>query len=341
PQSRVNHASVYKAKLEDNNRIITCVATQLDHDGRTVLYENSASIKLNVEKIILPVDFALHQRIGIISGVLLFIIFLLLLILCLFIFLCRRKRNRQRRREHGQITASSSHHSLHQTPSLKPIWTVKQRRGEDDTAMLAKKYEIKISPSSLRRHESSWIEIEEENRSIGSAANVSLHCQSQSQVVETHFDETMEEESPPRPVIINNPPPHFAPSFFPPSTWRPNSAAQTSEPFYHFGSQAALSSTRPASSLSYPNSVADPTKPIELFYYNFPSPRRLPTPNGLTSTSGVSVFDCDLGCFKVLAEEELAEASGQQDGPPDDVDFNDIITRNQGTEPSEEEPRDL
>ena len=44
------------------------MATQLDRDGRTVLYEASTSLKLKVEKIVLPVDNALTQRIGIISG---------------------------------------------------------------------------------------------------------------------------------------------------------------------------------------------------------------------------------------------------------------------------------
>ena len=65
------------------------MATQLDRDGRTVLYEASTSLKLKVEKIVLPVDNALTQRIGIISGVLLAIIFLiLLLVFCCFV-ICR------------------------------------------------------------------------------------------------------------------------------------------------------------------------------------------------------------------------------------------------------------
>ena len=64
-----------------------------------MLYEASTSIKLKVEKIVLPVDDALTQRIGIISGVLLAIIFLiLLLVFCCFV-ICRysKKYNNDRK----------------------------------------------------------------------------------------------------------------------------------------------------------------------------------------------------------------------------------------------------
>lgn len=64
----VYHSAVYKADLKDNNREITCVATQLDRNGRDVLYETSTSLRLKVEKLPLPVDNALTQKIGIISG---------------------------------------------------------------------------------------------------------------------------------------------------------------------------------------------------------------------------------------------------------------------------------
>ncbi|XP_040571195.1 uncharacterized protein [Lepeophtheirus salmonis] len=399
--SEVQHTSVYKAKLEDNNRIITCVATQLDHDGRTVLYETSATLKLNVEKIILPVDYALHQRIGIISGVLLSIIFILLLIVCLIIFLCRKRRRRDTP-NNKRSRASSSQLSIATSgdlspPSLKPIWTVKQgdRYKRDEQLIMAKKYEIKISPTNIRRpdsqvtystmgsREGSWIEIEEENRSIGSGSII--HTQptgsapiSSSPILstsspsgppppprETHFDESIEEDDfsfdLPRPVIFQQPagtsqnyqnPFHPTPQTTTSQTplsyltsWRPNSATNnttTSEPYYHFGygSQAALTYTRPSSALSYPNSVADPTKPIELFYYNFPAPKRLPTPNGMINTSGVSVFECDLGCFKIPPESSSTHQLEEAKEEPE-FDFNDIITRNQSKDSSEEDPRDV
>ncbi len=61
-------------------KLCSCLNYQIDHDGRTVLYEGSTSLKLRVEKLVLPVDDALTQKIGIISGVLLAIIFLILLV---------------------------------------------------------------------------------------------------------------------------------------------------------------------------------------------------------------------------------------------------------------------
>ncbi|CAB4066914.1 unnamed protein product [Lepeophtheirus salmonis] len=352
--SEVQHTSVYKAKLEDNNRIITCVATQLDHDGRTVLYETSATLKLNVEKIILPVDYALHQRIGIISGVLLSIIFILLLIVCLIIFLCRKRRRRDTP-NNKRSRASSSQLSIATSgdlspPSLKPIWTVKQgdRYKRDEQLIMAKKYEIKISPTNIRRPDSqvtySTMGSREANRKC---SNIFfpypfnfIAKRSPPPPRETHFDESIEEDDfsfdLPRPVIFQQPagtsqnyqnPFHPTPQTTTSQTplsyltsWRPNSATNnttTSEPYYHFGygSQAALTYTRPSSALSYPNSVADPTKPIELFYYNFPAPKRLPTPNGMINTKE--------------AKEEP------------EFDFNDIITRNQSKDSSEEDPRDV
>ena len=72
---------------------------QVDHDGRTVLYESSTSLKLRVEKLVLPVDNALTQKIGIISGVLLAFIFLILLIVfCCFVVVKRCTRRRGGRR---------------------------------------------------------------------------------------------------------------------------------------------------------------------------------------------------------------------------------------------------
>ncbi len=126
----------YTADLKDDGREITCVSTQLDHDGRTVLYELSTSLRLRVEKIVLPVDNALTQKIGIISGVLLAVIFLiLLLVFCVFV-VCKRCR-RRRRRPHqprgggrgkgGEEPRPLSSHTESSEASpestLKPIWT--------------------------------------------------------------------------------------------------------------------------------------------------------------------------------------------------------------------------
>ena len=47
------HTIKYKANLNDNNGEIRCIATQTDRDG-TVLYENTARLKLKVSKVLPP-----------------------------------------------------------------------------------------------------------------------------------------------------------------------------------------------------------------------------------------------------------------------------------------------
>ena len=46
-------------------------------------------------------------------------------------------------------------------------------------------------------------------------------------------------------------------------------------------------------------------------YLPNPTQRRMPTPNGLMTTSVKSVFDCELGCF---AEDHYGEGCGGQTG---------------------------
>jgi len=108
--------------LDDNNTQITCIATQLDHNGKDVLYESSANIILRVEKIVPPpTEDALTQKIGIISGVLLTIIFLLLAIAFLMLFICKRKRKRS-----GPSSSQVTDDTLtepHHSSVIKPIWT--------------------------------------------------------------------------------------------------------------------------------------------------------------------------------------------------------------------------
>ena len=93
----VYHTVKYRASLRDNNTVITCIATQLDLNGKDVIYESSAAILIKVDKIVLPpVDNALTQKIGIISGVLISIIFIILLIVVIAFLVCKRRRKRSR-----------------------------------------------------------------------------------------------------------------------------------------------------------------------------------------------------------------------------------------------------
>ena len=118
--SQVRHTVTYTANLTDDGHKITCFSTQLDRDGRTILYESSVEVKLRVLKIILPVDNAFTQKIGIISGVLLAII--LLILCCVFVVfaLCKKRQKRRSRPPSSQATDDTSPDS---TTSIKPIWT--------------------------------------------------------------------------------------------------------------------------------------------------------------------------------------------------------------------------
>ena len=114
----IRHTLMYKANLRDTGGQIKCIGTQVSRDGRTVLYENSATLKLRVEKLVLPRDDALTQKIGIISGVLLAVIFLILL--CVFVIWCVCKRRRKRSRP---PSSTGTEDTSPEEPPIKPIWT--------------------------------------------------------------------------------------------------------------------------------------------------------------------------------------------------------------------------
>merc|ERR1719412_540452 len=77
----------YTANINDTNSTITCLVSQSD------LYHTNQSITVIVEKIILPIAAtSLTHRIGIISGVILAIIFLILICVLLTIIACRRQK---------------------------------------------------------------------------------------------------------------------------------------------------------------------------------------------------------------------------------------------------------
>jgi hypothetical protein len=81
-----------------------------------------SSLKLKVNKIVLPVDNALTQKIGIISGVLLAIIFLILLLLfCTFVG-CNKRRWKRSRPPSSQATTEEED-GASPAPPIKPIWT--------------------------------------------------------------------------------------------------------------------------------------------------------------------------------------------------------------------------
>ena len=75
-------------------------------------------LKLKVEKLILPIDDALTQKIGIISGVLLSVIFLILLVVFVIFAVCKRRRKRSR-----PPSSTGTEDTSPEEPPIKPIWT--------------------------------------------------------------------------------------------------------------------------------------------------------------------------------------------------------------------------
>ena len=121
----IRHTIKYKAHLRDNGGQISCIGSQVARDGRTVLYEKTATVKLRVEKLVLPVDNALTQKIGIISGVLLAVIFLILLMVFVIFAVCKRRRKRSR----PPSSTGTEDTCSPEEPPLKPIWTTTPMNG--------------------------------------------------------------------------------------------------------------------------------------------------------------------------------------------------------------------
>merc|ERR1719483_1105461 len=69
---------IYRANLSDNGTTIECRGYQSSADG-VMLYTNSVQILLHVEELVVSQSTAIEERIGIISGIILAIIFIILI----------------------------------------------------------------------------------------------------------------------------------------------------------------------------------------------------------------------------------------------------------------------
>ena len=137
----IRHTLKYKAQMGDNGGFIKCVGTQVSKDGRTILYEHTAVVKLQVEKLILPIDDALTQKIGIISGVLLSVIFLILICVFVIFAVCKRRRKRSR--------PPSSTGTDDTTPedTIKPIWTTPLNGGSHGPPLISRGHKPPQQPA--------------------------------------------------------------------------------------------------------------------------------------------------------------------------------------------------
>ena len=347
----VSHTALYTANINDNDREITCIATQIDRDGRNVLYESSASIKLKVKRLPPPVDRTMTEHIGIISGVLLGVILLILLLVFCILVICKRRRRKRSRPSSSQATHSSSSPDQ----QIKPIWTTAPSNG---TASNVRKFDHILEPADFpsatskggrrrqqpqhqRQHElqtqvdagdgiarapststrsttsrNSW---EEEDRSVGGEGEeVTIEQRANPSLHETTFDG----DFPPRTVLHPDP---YASARGPfQATQHPIYALQQSSTLGRRPSSSADTAYYPYYPQQQQQQLLDPSgRPTSAMsypasdspYYN-PMTRRMPTPDGQLTTSVKSVFDCDQGCFVNLEEEndeQLRVEQEQQD----------------------------
>lgn len=294
----VRHTIKYKADLRDNNRQIGCVATQVDRDGRTVLYEDKATVQLKVEKLILPKDNALTQKIGIISGVLLAVIFLILLCVFVIFAVCKRRRKRSR-----PPSSTGTEDTSPEEPPIKPIWTTpmvaatqQQHHHSRHVQRLPHHLSNTVSQGTVSTQSTSSQASWEEDRSVGGEVeDASIQrCPNGGQngnLHETHFG-GQDDLDLPR-TILHHPDPFLQQpqrSQRPSYAGRPSSSMLENHPMYYGRPQSAMDSTNQQQYV----------------------PRRMPTPNGQLTTSVKSVFDCELGCF---IEDEDGDIDSNKPSP--------------------------
>ena len=83
----------YMARLQDHGTNLTCTVVQLDHLG-TVLYSSTISLQLEVSELVIYSQGSgvLEERIGIISGIILAVIFIILIFILTALLLTRRRK---------------------------------------------------------------------------------------------------------------------------------------------------------------------------------------------------------------------------------------------------------
>jgi len=83
----------YVARLQDHGTNLTCTVVQLDHLG-TVLYSSTISLQLEVSELVIYSQGSgvLEERIGIISGIILAVIFIILIFILTALLLTRRRK---------------------------------------------------------------------------------------------------------------------------------------------------------------------------------------------------------------------------------------------------------
>ena len=83
----------YVGRLQDHGTNLTCTVVQLDHLG-TVLYSSTISLQLEVSEAVISTEGirGLEERIGIISGIILAVIFIILIFILTALLLTRKRK---------------------------------------------------------------------------------------------------------------------------------------------------------------------------------------------------------------------------------------------------------
>ena len=77
--------------MSDNGTTILCRVQQSTADG-SVLYTSTVQLQLHVEQLIMSQNTAIEERIGIISGIILAIVFIILIFILIAFILTRRRK---------------------------------------------------------------------------------------------------------------------------------------------------------------------------------------------------------------------------------------------------------
>ena len=118
----VSHTALYKGRMSDNGKNISCTVVQLHSDGRTILFSSTVHIQLRVMTPVV-LSSTLPGKIGIISGILLAIIFIVIIFIIISLVIVRRRKKGQPKYSKYDPVDNKNKDEI-----LNPIWRSKARQ---------------------------------------------------------------------------------------------------------------------------------------------------------------------------------------------------------------------
>ena len=170
----------YVGRLQDHGTNLTCTVVQLDHLG-TVLYSSTISLQLEVSELVIYSQGSgvLEERIGIISGIILAVIFIILIFILTALLLTRR-----RKKEKVKLKPGLKCQNLTQVPKYE---SVNGEKGSDE--MLAPIWRPAGRRTNVRKKSH-----KKRLRSLSQVAVVSAERQFDSHYLEEHLDLDLKEQ---------------------------------------------------------------------------------------------------------------------------------------------------